>query len=276
MKKECIKVSLITIIVNIFLSGIKLVAGIFGKSSAMISDAIHSISDVLSTIVVIVGIKIADKKEDKLHPYGHERFESVASILLAFMLFITSILIGYTGIINIFEKDFIMPKFLALAASIISIVIKEWMYWYTILVAKKYNSDSLKADAWHHRSDALSSIGSLIGIAGSMLGFIYMDVIASVIISLIIVKVSIEIFIDSIKKLIDCSCDDAILEEIKNLVYEINGVIDIDNIKSRIFGNKLYIDLEINADKNISFIESHNIAHAVHDLIEERIVDVKH
>lgn len=276
MKKECIKVSLITIIVNIFLSGIKLVAGIFGKSSAMISDAIHSISDVLSTIVVIVGIKIADKKEDKLHPYGHERFESVASILLAFMLFITSILIGYTGIINIFEKDFIMPKFLALVASIISIVIKEWMYWYTILVAKKYNSDSLKADAWHHRSDALSSIGSLVGIAGSMLGFIYMDVIASVIISLIIVKVSIEIFIDSIKKLIDCSCDDAILEEIKNLVYEINGVIDIDNIKSRIFGNKLYIDLEINADKNISFIESHNIAHAVHDLIEERIVDVKH
>ena len=276
MKKECIKVSLITIIVNIFLSGIKLVAGIFGKSSAMISDAIHSISDVLSTIVVIVGIKIADKKEDKLHPYGHERFESVASILLSFMLFITSILIGYTGIINIFEKDFIMPKFLALAASIISIVIKEWMYWYTILVSKKYNSDSLKADAWHHRSDALSSIGSLVGIAGSMLGFIYMDVIASIIISLIIVKVSVEIFIDSIKKLIDCSCDDAILEEIKNLVYEINGVIDIDNIKSRIFGNKLYIDLEINADKNISFIESHNIAHAVHDLIEERIVDVKH
>ncbi len=136
MKKECIKVSLITIIVNIFLSGIKLVAGIFGKSSAMISDAIHSISDVLSTIVVIVGIKIADKKEDKLHPYGHERFESVASILLAFMLFITSILIGHTGIINIFEKDFIMPKFLALAASIISIVIKEWMYWYTILFLK--------------------------------------------------------------------------------------------------------------------------------------------
>ena len=276
MKKECIKVSLITIIVNIFLSGIKLVAGIFGKSSAMISDAIHSISDVLSTIVVIVGIKIADKKEDKLHPYGHERFESVASILFAFMLFITSILIGYTGIINIFEKDFIMPKFIALIASIISIVIKEWMYWYTIIVAKKYDSDSLKADAWHHRSDALSSIGSLFGIVGSMLGFIYMDVIAGIIISLIILKVSIEIFIDSIKKLIDCSCDDVLLEEIKNIVYEISGVINIETIKTRVFGNKIYIDLEIYADKNISFEESHNIAHMVHDRVEEKIVDVNH
>ena len=276
MKKECIKVSLITIIVNIFLSGIKLVAGIFGKSSAMISDAIHSISDVLSTIVVIVGIKIADKKEDKLHPYGHERFESVASILLAFMLFITSILIGYTGIINIFEKDFIMPKFIALIASIISIVIKEWMYWYTILVSKKYNSDSLKADAWHHRSDALSSIGSLIGIAGSMLGLKILDAVASIIISLFILKVSIDIFRDSINKMVDRACNIETINNYKKIIKRVKGVKRIDLIKYRLFGNKIYLDIEISVDGNLKLTEAHRISEIVHDKLEEKDKDIKH
>ena len=276
MKKACLKVSLITIIINIVLFAIKLIAGILGNSSAMISDAIHSLSDVLSTFIVIVGLKISNKESDDRHQYGHERLENVASLILAFILLITGFMIGVNGLKNVYNNTFVIPNVIALIASIISIILKEWMYWYTIIVAKKYNSDSLKADAWHHRSDALSSIGSLIGISASMLGLLFMDVVAGIIIAIIIIKIAIEIFIDSINKMIDCSCDESTLNKIRYLVLETNGVEGIDDIKTRIFGNKIYIDLEIIADKNITFEEAHNIAHNVHDILEEKIVDVKH
>lgn len=276
MKKACLKVSLITIIINIVLFAIKLIAGILGNSSAMISDAIHSLSDVLSTFIVIVGLKISNKESDDRHQYGHERLENVASLILAFILLITGFMIGVNGLKNVYNNTFVIPNVIALIASIISIIVKEWMYWYTIIVAKKYNSDSLKADAWHHRSDALSSIGSLIGISASMLGLLFMDVVAGIIIAIIIIKIAIEIFIDSINKMIDCSCDESTLNKIRYLVLETNGVEGIDDIKTRIFGNKIYIDLEIIADKNITFEEAHNIAHNVHDILEEKIVDVKH
>ena len=276
MKKACLKVSLITIIINIVLFAIKLIAGILGNSSAMISDAIHSLSDVLSTFIVIVGLKISNKESDDRHQYGHERLENVASLILAFILLITGFMIGVNGLKNVYNNTFVIPNVIALIASIISIIVKEWMYWYTIIVAKKYNSDSLKADAWHHRSDALSSLGSLVGISSSMLGLLFMDVVAGIIIAIIIIKIAIEIFIDSINKMIDCSCDESTLNKIRYLVLETNGVEGIDDIKTRIFGNKIYIDIEIIADKNITFEEAHNIAHNVHDILEEKIVDVKH
>lgn len=276
MKKACLKVSLIIIIINIVLFAIKLIAGILGNSSAMISDAIHSLSDVLSTFIVIVGLKISNKESDDRHQYGHERLENVASLILAFILLITGFMIGVNGLKNVYNNTFVIPNVIALIASIISIIVKEWMYWYTIIIAKKYNSDSLKADAWHHRSDALSSIGSLVGISSSMLGLLFMDVVAGIIIAIIIIKIAIEIFIDSINKMIDCSCDESTLNKIRYLVLETNGVEGIDDIKTRIFGNKIYIDLEIIADKNITFEEAHNIAHNVHDILEEKIVDVKH
>lgn len=276
MERACLKVSMVTIIVNCILSMIKFLAGIFGKSSAMISDSIHSLSDVFSTFIVIVGIKLASKREDKKHQYGHERLENVASLILAFLLFVTGLMIGISGIKNIYNNTYTIPTMFALIASIISIVVKEWMYWYTIIVAKRFNSDALKADAWHHRSDALSSVGSLIGIGAAMLGFSFMDVVASIIIAVIIVKIAVEIFRESIKKMIDCSCDEETIEKIKSIVSDTTGVIGIDVIKSRLFGNKMYIDLEINADKNITFEESHRIAHEVHDRVEENIKNVKH
>ncbi len=276
MEKACLRVSAITIAVNVVLSVVKLFAGIFGKSSAMISDSIHSLSDVLSTFIVIIGIKISNKKSDNNHQYGHERLEEVASLILSFILLITGFMIGVSGLKNMYNNVFVIPSMIALVGSVISIIVKEWMYWYTIIVAKKYNSDVLKADAWHHRSDALSSIGSLIGIGASMLGFVFMDVVASIIIALIIIKIAIEIFLDSIKKMIDYSCDKETLKKIKNVVVNVNGVGGIDDIKTRIFGNKIYIDLEINADKNLTFEESHNIAHNVHDIVEEKIENVKH
>ena len=186
-EKIAIKVSVISIILNCLLTLIKFISGVISKSSAMISDSVHSLSDVLSTFVVIIGVKISNKKADSDHPYGHERIECVSAIILSGMLFIIGALIGINDVTN--SSNLVMQGVLALIASIISIISKEAMYQYTIRVSKKINSAALKADAWHHRSDALSSIGSFIGILGSRLGFKIFDPLASVIISLCIIKV---------------------------------------------------------------------------------------
>lgn len=277
--KEGMKVSIISIIGNVFLSIFKFIAGIIGKSNAMISDSIHSLSDVLSTIVVMIGLKIASKKEDVSHPYGHERIECVASFILAIFLFITGLGIGWMGIKTIFFENYSeikTPTLIALIAAIISIITKEAMYWYTRSVAKRIKSDALMADAWHHRSDALSSIGSLIGIGGAMMGFKLLDSIASIIICLCIIKVSYDIFMDSVDKMVDKACNSDFINKICDLVLSTNGVLNIDLIKTRLFGNKIYIDLEIAANQDLTLKEAHEIAQEVHDNIENNYEDVKH
>ena len=191
------RVSFITIIGNVILSVVKFLAGIIAHSNAMISDAVHSASDVFSTIVVMIGIKLAAKVADKEHPYGHERLECVAAIVLVMVLIITGLGIGAEALKNIVQgnySDLQVPGILALIAAIVSIVSKEAMYWYTRYYAKKIDSSALMADAWHHRSDAFSSIGALIGIAGARLGFPIMDSIASLVIFLFIIKAAFDIF----------------------------------------------------------------------------------
>ena len=201
---KAIQVSKITLIINLSLSLLKFAAGYIGKSSAMLSDAVHSASDVLSTIVVMVGIKISEKQPDREHPYGHERMECVASIILSVALAITGAGIGYSGIKKIFSGQYntlSVSSGIALTAAVLSIVIKEWMYWFTRSAAKHTNSDALMADAWHHRSDALSSVGSLIGILGVRLGYAIFDPIASVVICGCILKAALDIFKESIESL---------------------------------------------------------------------------
>lgn len=278
-KDIAMRVSKITILINLLLSLFKLLAGVLGKSGAMISDAIHSASDVFSTFIVIIGVRIAGKASDAEHQYGHERFECVASIVLAIILAFTGIGIGYEGIIKIINREsetFLIPGTIALVAAIASIVIKEWMYWYTRAAAKEINSGALMADAWHHRSDALSSVGALIGIGGAKLGFVMADSIASVVISLFIVKAAYDVFKDSIDKLIDKSCDEKTVEEMKKVILKEEGVIDIDIIRTRLFGSKIYVDIEIAADGNKKLIETHQIAQNVHDSIEKKFSMVKH
>lgn len=276
-EKIAYRVSIFSIIGNVLLTIIKLISGIVSNSTAMISDSVHSLSDVLSTFIVIIGIKISNKKADKQHPYGHERFECVCALLLSIMLFITGIIIGYAGIIKIINNDGIKtPGLLALIASIISIIIKEGMYQYTIRTAKKINSGSLKADAWHHRSDALSSIGSFIGILGSRLGFKLLDSLASIVICIFIFKVSIDIFKDSIDKMIDKSCDEKTINKIIEIIDRRSDIKKLDDIKTRQFGNKVYIDIEISVDANMILKDAHKIAEEVHDEIEENLPIVKH
>lgn len=276
-EKIAIKVSVISIILNCLLTLIKFISGVISKSSAMISDSVHSLSDVLSTFVVIIGVKISNKKADKQHPYGHERIECVSAIILSGMLFAVGALIGISGIKNVTNStNLVMPGVLALIASIISIISKEAMYQYTIRVSKKINSAALKADAWHHRSDALSSIGSFIGILGSRLGFKIFDPLASVIISLCIIKVSIDIFKDAIDKMVDKSCDKEVIDKVINVIEKNENVKNIDDIKTRQFGNKAYVDVEISVDENLLLKDAHKVAEEVHDSVENEIDFVKH
>lgn len=276
-KSIAYKVSINTIILNSILSLFKFLAGIIGKSQAMLSDAIHTLSDVLSTIIVMIGIKVSNKSSDASHQYGHERMECVASIILASLLFFTGILVGYKGIKSIFNPESITtPTLFALIMAIVSILIKEAMYWYTRKYALKINSNALMADAWHHRSDAMSSIGSLIGIVGAIYGIGILDAIASLIICLFILKVSIDIFIDSINKMVDKSCNDKLIDKYKNIIESIDGVDSIDIIKSRLFGNMIYLDLEIGVDEDKSLKEAHSISHNVHDALENYDKNIKH
>ena len=273
------KVSFVTIIGNILLSVMKLIVGFIAHSNAMISDAIHSASDVFSTFVVIIGIKLASKKADKEHPYGHERLECVAAIVLSMVLFITGFGIGAAALKNITSGDYnniVVPGILALVAAIVSIVSKEAMYWYTRYNAKRIDSSALMADAWHHRSDAFSSIGALIGIAGARLGFPIMDSIASLIIFVFIIKAAYDIFKDAIDKMVDHACDDDTVNHIRECVMKHEDVLGIDMLQTRIFGNKIYVDLEISTDGSYTLSKAHTIAESVHDDIEKSFPKVKH
>lgn len=277
-RKIAMRVSVFTIIGNILLSIGKMIAGIIGNSSAMISDAVHSASDVLSTVVVMVGINISSKKEDNSHQYGHERMECIAAFILAGLLFATGLGIGFSGIEKITQDSGHLqaPGMLPLIAAVISIAIKEGMYWYTVRAAKKTNSASLKADAWHHRSDALSSVGSFAGILGARLGFPVLDPIASVLICIMIIKVSYDIVKDAIDKLVDKSCDEETIRKMNTVILEQEGVLGVDLLKTRLFGSKIYVDVEICADGAQTLRQAHEIAENVHLLLEREFPDVKH
>lgn len=278
--KVAMKVSGVSIAVNLLLSLFKLLAGIVAHSGAMISDAIHSASDVGSTFVVIVGVNLSSKKSDKEHQYGHERMECVSSIILSGLLLATGIGIGMNGIENIIKStsgaSIAIPGTLALIAAVVSIVVKEWMFWYTRSAAKKINSGALMADAWHHRSDALSSIGALIGILGARIGFPIMDSIASLVIFIFIAKAAFDIFKDAIDKMVDHSCDKDTENKIYDCIMENKDVLCVDLLKTRIFGNKIYVDLEIQVNGLYPLQKAHNIAEAVHDNIEKNFLNVKH
>ena len=279
-QQTAMKVSGISILVNLLLSIFKLIAGIAAHSGAMISDAIHSASDVGSTFIVIIGVRLSAKKSDKEHQYGHERMECVSSIVLAGMLLVTGLGIGITGVRDIVKSTsggtIAIPGTLALIAAVVSIVTKEWMFWYTRGAAKKINSGALMADAWHHRSDAMSSVGAFIGILGARLGFPILDPLASVAICVLIVKASVDIFRDAIDKMVDHSCDEATEESMREVIMGVKGVKGIDLLQTRLFGSKMYVDIEISADGEIPLNEAHDVAENVHHTIEKNFKDVKH
>lgn len=285
MKKEeefervAMRVSAVSIIANFALTVFKLSAGILAHSGAIISDAIHSASDVFSTIVVIIGIRISRKESDKNHPYGHERLECVAAIVLATILAFTGLGIGYSALRQIAGGDYAnltVPGRLALVAAAVSILVKEAMYQYTRINARRIDSGALMADAWHHRSDALSSVGALIGIGGARLGFPILDLVASVVICVFIEKAAYEIFMDAVDKMVDKACDEETEAALRECAATQEGVLGVDLLHTRVFGNKIYVDIEICADGEETLRRAHETAERVHDSIEKNFPKVKH
>ncbi len=278
-EKTAMQVSTVSIAANFVLTVFKLAAGILAHSGAMISDAIHSASDVFSTVVVMIGIRISRKASDKDHPYGHERLECVAAIVLATILAFTGLGIGYTALGQIVGGGYeglTVPGRLALVAAVVSILVKEGMYQYTKICAKRIDSSALMADAWHHRSDALSSVGALIGIGGARLGFPLLDPIASVVICVFIEKAAYDIFMDAVDKMVDKACDEETERELAQCAMEQEGVLGVDLLHTRVFGNKIYVDIEIRADGDETLRKAHAIAERVHDSIEKNFPRVKH
>ena len=269
-EKIAMRISWYSIAVNVFLSLGKFVAGIFGHSAAMVSDAIHSASDVFATFIVMAGIKISGKASDEDHQYGHERLECVASILLSVILALTGLAIGYAGIEKIMHQD------TESIAIIISIVVKEAMYWYTRHYALMLESDALMADAWHHRSDSLSSVGSFIGILGARMGYPILDPIASVVICLMILQAGYEIFMGAIDKMVDKACSKEEEDAMRAKVAEVPGVNHIDLLRTRQFGSRIFVDVEVSADDNLTLLQSHQIAESIHHSIEKDFPNVKH
>lgn len=277
--QQALRVSVVSIAVNLLLSVGKLAAGLIAHSGAMVSDAVHSASDIFSTLIVMVGLRLSGKAPDREHPYGHERMECVAAIILAGVLLVTGLLIGYAGareVLNGQAAEQAAPGLLAMAAAIVSIAVKEGMFWYTRAWARRLASPALMADAWHHRSDALSSVGALIGIAGARLGVPMMDPLASVIICAFIVKAAFDIFRDAVDRMVDHSCDAQTETQIRACVEAHPGVRRIDVLRSREFGSRLYVELEIALDDSLTLSAAHAIAEEVHDDVEKAFPQVKH
>ena len=278
-EQTAMRVSRNSIVWNVVLAAFKLFAGIFARSAAMLSDAVHTLSDVLSTIIVMVGVRMANRESDKDHPYGHERFECVAAIILAVILFATGLGIGYGGLQKILAGSYealAVPGALALVAAVLSIIIKEGMYHYTRAAAKSIGSGALMADAWHHRSDAFSSIGSFAGILGARLGFPVLDSLACIVICLFILKAALTIFMDSINRMTDTACSETLTANIRQVIEAQEGVAGIDLLQTRLFGNKVYVDVEISADGDATLRQTHAAAQRVHDAIEAAFPEVKH
>lgn len=276
-EKIAVNVSTVTIIINLVLAGFKFVAGFVAHSGAMISDAVHSASDVLATFIVILGVKLAGRDADRDHPYGHERLECVAALILGVILAATGFGIGLSGIRKITGgEELLIPGTLALIAAAVSIVVKEAMFWYTWLAAKKIDSSALKAEAWHHRSDALSSVGSFAGILGARLGFPALDPVASVVICLFILKAAWDILADALGKMTDHACPPALVQEMAESVLSQPGVLGLDTLNTRLFGDRVYVDVEIRADGDLPLKVTHATAQAVHDALEAQFPQVKH
>lgn len=274
--EEASKVTILAILWNVFLSVIKIFAGVIGNSTAMIADGIHSASDIITSVGVLIGNKISSKPGDKEHNYGHEKAETLVSFLLSIILVGVALSIGYEASKSLFNIEGIaIPTLLPLVVSIISILIKEYQYRITIRIAKKINSPALKADAWHHRSDALSSIAAFVGIGGAMLGFKILEPLASIVVALFVCKVGYDILKNAVNELMDVSIDETYENEIKKIAQLTEGVMNLGSLRTRKHGASAYVDLVICVDGKLTVTSGHDIATNLEKKIQNDINIVK-
>lgn len=258
------------IIVNIFLVLIKAAAGLAAGSFAMMADALHSFADIVASAVVYVGIRVASKPADDDHPYGHGKAESIASKIVSILVILAGLNIGVLSARALFEAERSVPGTLALWAALVSIVVKEALFRYTVTIGEESNCKALVANAYEHRSDALSSVAALLGIGGARLGmlfgrpeFLYLDPLAGIIVSVFIVRMGWQIAKEAANELMDSQADPQLTAELKDLILAVDGVIELHSIRTRAAGPHILVDLEIGVDENITVKAGHDVAKEV-------------
>ncbi|HEB72947.1 MAG TPA: cation transporter [Nitrospirae bacterium] len=260
---EALKVTVIGSLVNIALAAGKFTAGILGGSMAMVADAVHSLSDLATDLIVYVSVSIASQEADEDHPYGHGRAETIGAAATGAALILVSVFIIFEVIEKLMGARLTTPTWPALAGAVVSIVAKEVLYRYTADVGEKYDNKAIIANAWHHRTDALSSIGALLGIGGAMMGFTILDPIAAIFVVFMIAKVGGEILWSSLQDLMDVSLSSEDKEEITKIICNTSGVVSFHELKTRKLGGDKFVDVHIEVQPDISVSEAHNIAETV-------------
>jgi len=269
------QVTVVGVLVNLVLAASKTIIGIVAQSQALVADGIHSLSDLLSDGLVYFAAKQANHGPDEAHPYGHGRFETAATLGLGILLALVAIGITWDAVERLFSPDALLrPKPLALYAALFSIVANEALYHYTAYVARKIRSDLLRANAWHHRSDALSSVVVLIGVGGTMAGLPYLDAIAAVGVGLMIAKIGWDLSWPAFQELVDEGLDEERLESIREIIHQIGGVMDIHMLRTRRIGGEATVDVHILVEPWLSVSEGHMIGQMVIDRLLEEITEV--
>lgn len=269
------KVIRITIILNILLTMIKIGAGYFGSSSAIIADGLHSASDIATSVGVVLGMLFASKPKDEQHQYGHEKAESIAGFVLAAILTLTGMNIGYQSLKTMFMHSYQIPHSYTAIVALISIMIKEYQFRITEKAAKELDSNAMMGDAWHHRSDAFSSIAALLGIIGARLGYAFLDPLAGAVVSMIVVKIGMKLLLLTVDELMDGALDIEKMKDVAEEIKMIEGVKSITEFRGRKHGSKGYIDIKICVDALISVHKGHTIGEQVEQLILTKIQNVK-
>ncbi len=267
------KVTLVGVLVNTFLILLKLVTGIFGSSQALIADAVHSISDLFTDAVVLIGIKISNKPPDKTHHFGHARIETLASTIVGIALVGTALYLGIEASLTIYRHTEYHPTTLALFGAGASIVLKEALYHYTIRTGRRIKSQLIVANAWHHRSDALSSVAVLIGVAGTLINpsWHILDAFAALLVSFFVVKVGLDILRDTLREFTDTAPQPEIIGKIRQCALSVNGVVDTHDLRVRTSGGKYQMEIHIVVDGQLTVLEGHEIAKAVESCLVEDV-----
>lgn len=271
----------VTIFANVFLSGIKILGGFLGNSYVLVVDGFHSLTDVFSTLFAYLGARLSRKEVDDTHHYGHEKIEALVAFLMGLSLLGLSLYLGFQGIQRFYRVVFQNESVTLLSGWVVwialaSIIINELIFRYAHYQGQRNKSMALMTDAWHHRFDALSSVGSLVGVIGVLIGYLWMDSLAAIVISGLIFKVAFSIVVSGMHQLIDTAPDMTTMDKIKKTILEVPGVMAIDDLKGRLYAEKMFIDVEIAVHENLSLRESHQIAEIVHDQIEDKFKKVKH
>ena len=272
---EIKKITLIGSVVDLVLGVVKIIAGSIGSSQALIADGIHSLSDLLTDFIVLYAAKHGSREADEDHPYGHGRIETIFTVALGVSLIAVAGGIGYDAVHRLFQPEYLMhPGWLALIVAFISIVSKEIIYQYTMRVAEKFKSNLLRANAWHSRSDAISSIIVFVGIIGSMAGFNYLDALAAIGVALMIVKIGWDLVWSSVQELVDTALDPERVEEIRTEINSIKDVKALHMLRTRRMGHTALVDVHVQVAPYISVSEGHQISENVRLALLDNIDEV--